>query len=339
MKNPTVRIAPAARRAIKTFIAAVVGVVVVQAGVSSAQSTGNFPTRALRIIVPVAAGGNVDIVARAVAQGLSERFGQQVVVENRPSASSLVGTQAVAKSPADGYTLLAIANTFVSAPAIVAAPGYDPVKDFHGVTLTCRIPMVLVVNPNLPVRNVRELIALAKAQPGAVTYATSGNGSTGHIAAEMFSRQANVKMLHIPYKGNAQSLTDLVGGQVMVMFDQVSTSVPFVNAGKLRPIGVTTRTRAAVFPDVPTIDEAGLKGYEDVTFNGIMAPTGVPRDVMERLQIEVTKVLAVPELKKRYIDRGIELAASRSPDEFSAYIKTQVENYTRIARDAGIKAD
>ena len=339
MKNPTVRIAPAARRAIKTIIAAVVGVVVVQAGVSSAQSTGNFPTRALRIIVPVAAGGNVDIVARAVAQGLSERFGQQVVVENRPSASSLVGTQAVAKSPADGYTLLAIANTFVSAPAIVAAPGYDPVKDFHGVTLTCRIPMVLVVNPNLPVRNVRELIALAKAQPGAVTYATSGNGSTGHIAAEMFSRQANVKMLHIPYKGNAQSLTDLVGGQVMVMFDQVSTSVPFVNAGKLRPIGVTTRTRAAVFPDVPTIDEAGLKGYEDVTFNGIMAPTGVPRDVMERLQIEVTKVLAVPELKKRYIDRGIELAASRSPDEFSAYIKTQVENYTRIARDAGIKAD
>jgi tripartite-type tricarboxylate transporter receptor subunit TctC len=199
--------------------------------------------------------------------------------------------------------------------------------------------MVLVVNPSLPVRSVKELIALAKAQPGAVTYATSGNGSTGHIAAEMFSRQANVKMLHIPYKGNAQSLTDLVGGQVMIMFDQVSTSVPFVNAGKLRPIGVTTRTRAAVFPDVPTIDEAGLKGYEDVTFNGIMAPTGVPRDVMERLQSEIAKVLAVPELKKRYADRGIELAASRTPEEFSAYIKTQVENYTRIARDAGIKAD
>ena len=320
-------------------VAAAAGLLAMQSGVASAQSTGNYPTRALRIIVPVAAGGNVDIVARAVAQGLGERFGQQVVVENRPSASSLVGTQAVAKSPADGYTLLAIANTFVSAPAIVSAPGYDPVKDFQGVTLTCRIPMVLVVNPSLPVRNVKELIALAKAQPGAVTYATSGNGSTGHIAAEMFSRQANIKMLHIPYKGNAQSLTDLVGGQVMIMFDQVSTSVPFVNAGKLRPIGVTTRTRAAVFPDVPTIDEAGLKGYDDVTFNGIMAPTGVPRDVMERLQIEIAKVLAVPELKKRYADRGIELAASRTPEEFSAYIKTQVENYTRIARDAGIKAD
>lgn len=315
------------------------GIVVAHAGVASAQSSGNFPARALRIIVPVAAGGNVDIVARAVGQGLSERFGQQVVVENRPSASSLVGTQAVAKAPADGYTLLAIANTFVSAPAIVSAPGYDPVKDFHGVTLTCRIPMVLVVNPNLPVHNVRELIALAKAQPGAVTYATSGNGSTGHIAAEMFSRQAKVKMLHIPYKGNAQSLTDLVGGQVMIMFDQVSTSVPFVGAGKLRPIGVTTRTRAAVFPDVPTIDESGLKGYEDVTFNGIMAPAGVPREILERLQTEIAKVLAVPELKKRYADRGIELAASRTPEEFSAYIKTQVENYTRIAHDAGIKAD
>ncbi len=300
---------------------------------------GTFPARALRIIVPVAAGGNVDIVARAIAQGLSERVGQQVIVENRPSASSLVGTQAVAKAAADGYTLLAIANTFVSAPAIVSAPGYEPVKDFTGVTLTCRIPMVLVVNPSLPVRSVKELIALAKAKPGAVTYATSGNGSTGHIAAEIFSRQAGVKMLNIPYKGNAQSLTDLVGGQVMIMFDQVSTSAPFVNAGKLRPIGVTTRTRSALFPDVPTIDEAGLKGYEDVTFNGIMAPTGVPRDAVERLHAEIAKVLAVPELKKRYLERGIELDASRTPDEFTAYIKSQVENYARIARDAGIKAD
>ena len=320
-------------------ITAACGLIALQSGLAHAQATGNFPARALRIIVPVAAGGNVDIVARAVAQGLGERVGHQVVVENRPSASSLVGTQAVAKSPADGYTLLAIANTFVSAPAIVSAPGYDPVKDFAGVTLTCRIPMVLVVNPGLPVRSVKELIALAKARPGAVTYATSGNGSTGHIAAEIFSRQAGVKMLHIPYKGNSQSLTDLVGGQVMIMFDQVSTSAPFVNAGKLRPIGVTTRTRSALFPDVPTIDEAGLKGYEDVTFNGIMAPAGVPRDALERLQSEIAKVLAVPELRKRYLERGIELEASRTPDEFSAYIKSQVENYARIARDAGIKAD
>jgi tripartite-type tricarboxylate transporter receptor subunit TctC len=324
---------------IRILITAACGLIALHAGTAHAQATGNFPARALRIVVPVAAGGNVDIVARAVAQGLGERVGHQVVVENRPSASSLVGTQAVAKSPADGYTLLAIANTFVSAPAIVSAPGYDPVKDFTGVTLTCRIPMVLVVNPALPVRSVKELIALAKARPGAVTYATSGNGSTGHIAAEIFSRQAGVKMLHIPYKGNSQSLTDLVGGQVMIMFDQVSTSAPFVNAGKLRPIGVTTRTRSALFPDVPTIDEAGLKGYEDVTFNGIMAPIGVPRDALERLQSEIAKVLAVPELRKRYLERGIELEASRTPDEFSAYIKSQVENYARIARDAGIKAD
>jgi tripartite-type tricarboxylate transporter receptor subunit TctC len=316
---------------------AAAAVLALQSGPLYAQ--GNFPSRAVRIIVPVAAGGNVDIVARAIAQGLSERVGQQVLVENRPSASSLVGTQVVAKAPADGYTLLAIANTFVSAPAIVSAPGYDPVKDFTGVTLTCRIPMVLVVNPSFPVRSVQELIALAKAKPGAITYATSGNGSTGHIAAEIFSRQAGVKMLNIPYKGNAQSLTDLVGGQVMIMFDQVSTSAPFVNAGKLRPIGVTTRTRSALFPDVPTIDEAGLKGYEDVTFNGIMAPAGAPKEAVERLHTEFAKVLAVPELRKRYLERGIEIDASRTPEEFTAYIKAQVENYSRIARDAGIKAD
>lgn len=323
----------------KTFIGAAGVLFALQVITVYAQSTGNFPARAVRIIVPVGAGGTVDMTARVVAQGLTERMGQQVIVENRPGASSLVGTQAVARAPADGYTLLAMANTFVSTPAVVAAPGYDPIKDFTGVTQACRVSMVLVVNPALPVRSVKELIALAKAQPGAVSYASSGNGSTHHIAAEIFSAQTGVKMLHIPYKGSAQSLIQLVGGQVMIFFDQVSTSAPFVESGKLRPIGVTTRTRSALFPGVPTIEEAGLPGYEYVTFIGLMAPAGVPRDALARLHSEITQVLAVPELRKRHLERGIELETSRTPDEFTAYIKSQVEIAARIARAAGIKPE
>ena len=298
-----------------------------------------YPTKSVRIIVPVAAGGNLDIVARTLAQRFTESFGHQVIVDNRPSASSLVGTQLVAKSPPDGYTLLAIANTFASASGIVTGAGYDPVKDFVGVSLTARIPMVLVVNPNLPVHSVKELIALAKKRRGELAYASAGTGSTGHIAAEMFSRQAGIQMLHVPYKGNAQSLVDLIGGQVMLMFDQISTSAPHIRAARLRPLAVTTRTRAALFPDLPTIDEAGLRGFEDVTFNGIMAPAGAPPAVLNRVHAEVVKAVKVSEVRKRFDDQGIELAASVSPDEFTAYIKGEVAKYAKLAKEAGIRAD
>jgi tripartite-type tricarboxylate transporter receptor subunit TctC len=306
---------------------------------SAQPSAPQYPTKPVRIIVPVAAAGNVDIVARTFAQRFSESFGHQVIVDNRPGASSLVGTQMVAKSPPDGYTLLAMANTFASAPGIVTNPGYDPVKDFVGVTQTCRIPMVLVVNPNLPVHSVKELIALAKKQPGELSYATSGSGSTGHIAAEMFSRQAGVKMLHVPYKGNSQSLIDLIGGQVMVMFDQISTSTPHIRANKIRPLAVTTRTRAPIFPNLPTVDEAGLRGFEDVTFNGLMAPAGTPAAILNRLHAEVAKGVKLPEIRKRFDDQGIELVASATPEAFTAYIKAEVEKYAKLAKEAGIKAD
>ena len=298
-----------------------------------------YPTKPLRIIVPVAAGGNVDIVARTLAAKFTESLGHQVLVDNRPSASSLVGTQLVAKSPPDGYTLLAIANTFASAPGIVASAGYDPVKDFVGVSQTARIPMVLDVNPSLPVKTVKELIALARARPGQLAYASSGTGSTGHIAAELFSRQAGVKMLHVPYKGNAQSLVDLIGGQVMVMFDQISTSTPHIRAGKIRPLGVTTLTRAPLFPDIPTIDEAGVKGFEDVTFNGLMAPAGTPPAIVARLHGEVAKAVKQPDVRKRFDDQGIELAASASAEQFTAYIKSESAKYAKLAKEAGIRAD
>src|SRR6266705_1719173 len=217
--------------------------------VALAQSAADYPHRPIRIIVPLAAGGNVDIVARTLADQVSKSLGQPVLVENRPGASSLVGTQLVAKSAADGYTLLAIANTFATVPLIVPNPGYDPLKDFAGVTLTCLVPQVLVVNPSLPAQSVKELIALARARPGEISYASSGNGSTGHMAAELFNRQAGVKMLHVPYKGNSQAIVDVISGQVKMMFDQVSTSAPQIRAGKLRALAVTSSKRSPLLPE------------------------------------------------------------------------------------------
>jgi len=297
-----------------------------------------YPSRPVRIIVPLVPGGNLDIVARAVGQRLGEGLGQQVIVENRPGASSLVGTQYVAKSAADGYTLLAMANTFASVPSVIASPGYDPVKDFTGVTLTCKVAQVLVVTPALPVKSVKELIALAKARPGELSYGSSGNGSTGHFAAELFNQKAGLKMLHVPYKGNAQALIDIIAGQVMMMYDQVSTSHPHVKAGKLKALAVTSSTRSSLFPDLPTVDEAGVKGYEAITYNGLLAPAGTPREVLVRLQSEVAKAVAVPAMRTSFLDRGVELAASSSPDEFTTYIRNDVAASAKLARNAGIKA-
>jgi tripartite-type tricarboxylate transporter receptor subunit TctC len=304
-----------------------------------AQSSADYPHRAIRIVVPLSAGGNVDIVARTVAEQISKSLGQAVIVENKPGASSLVGTQFVAKSAPDGYTLLAIANTFATVPLVVPNPGYDPLKDFAGITLTCLVPQVLIANPALPVRSVKELIALARSQPGRLSYASSGNGSTGHMAAELFSSQAGVKMLHVPYKGNSQALVDVIGGQVTMMFDQVSTSAPQIKADKVRALAVTSLARSPLLPEVPTLDEAGVPGYEDITFNGLVAPAATPREILARVNRAVAEAVRTPDLHKRFIERGIELVASGSPEEFTDYLKAEVEKKTRLAREAGIKPE
>ncbi len=307
--------------------------------VALTQSAADYPHRAIRIIVPLAAGGNVDIVARTLADQVSKSLGQAVLVENRPGASSLLGTQFVARSAPDGYTVLAVANTFATVPLIVANPGYDPMKDFTGITLTCLVPQVLVVNPALPAQSVKELVALAKSQPGKISYASSGNGSTGHMAAELFNRQAGVTMLHVPYKGNSQALIDVISGQVAMMFDQVSTSTPQIKAGKVRAIAVTSLKRSPLLPDVPTVDESGVPGYEDITFNGLVAPAGTPREVLVRLQQAVAQAVGDAELYRRFIERGVELKASGSPEEFTDHIKAEFEKKGRLAREAGIKSE
>jgi tripartite-type tricarboxylate transporter receptor subunit TctC len=299
----------------------------------------DYPSKPIRLIVPVAAGGNQEITARAVAEEMSKGLGQQIIVESRPSSSALIGTQLVAHAAPDGYTLLSVSTTFARAPVLVASAGYDPVKDFAGVSLISRIPLVLVVNPTILASSVAELIALAKAKPGELSYATSGIGSTGHVAQEVFNRMAGISMLHVPYKGNAQALVDLLGGQVGVMFDQLSTSLPHVRSGKLRALGVSSRTRSPLLPEVPTIDESGLKGFEDVTWNAILAPAATPRPIIERLHREIVRAVAVPQLRARFLDRAIELAASSSPEEATAYVKSEVAAFAKLAKETGLKAE
>ena len=309
------------------------------AGLAGGLAAQPYPAKPVRIIVPLAPGGNVDIVARSIAQQLTDSLGQQVIVENRPGASSLVGTQLAAKAPPDGYTLLAVANTFAMVPSIVSNPGYDPLRDFSAITQTCLVPQVLVVNPSLPVKSVKELIALAKAKPGELSYATSGPGGTGHMATELFNRQVGIRMLHIPYKGNAQAIIDVIGGQVPLMFDQISTSDPYIRSGKLRALAVTSKTRSPLFPNLPTIDESGAPGYEDITFNGLVAPAGTPREIILRVNEEVGKAVRVPALSKRFLERGVELKSSATPEEFAALIKAEFDKKAKLAREAGIKID
>lgn len=308
--------------------------------ITQAQDTANYPNRPVKIIVPVAPGGTVDMVARAIAEALTKALGQQVIVENKPGASSLLGTNFVAKSAPDGYTLLAHSTTFVTAPVLLKNAGYDPFKDFIPITVTCQIPMVLVVNPDkIAARNVKDFIALAQAQPKFYAYASSGNGSTGHIAAELFSSAAGVSYLHVPYKGNAQSMVDLLGGQIPFMFDQVSTSAQYILTGKIAAIGVTSKTRSAILPDVPTLDESGLAGFEDTTFNGLFAPAGTPAPIINRLHTELTKILQSPELVKQFMTKGVELGASPTPEQFKQYLAQQTSRYQELARSAKITAD
>jgi len=290
----------------------------------------------IRFINPVAPGGNQDIIARAIAEQLARALGQQVVVESRAGVSGTVGTRYAKAAAPDGYTILTISNTFPRTPAVMADAGYDALKDFVPISQTADVPLVLVVNPALPVKTVQELIALAKRRPGEITSAASGVGSTGHVATEMFSRRAGIKVLHVQYKGAAPAVVDLVGGHVMMRFDQVTTSLAFIRSERLRALAVTTRTRSPVLPEVPTLDESGLKGFHDSTFNGLVAPAGTPREVVERLHGEVVKAVAIPELRSRFQDQGIELIASKSPEAFGAFLRNEIEEFTRLARQAGI---
>ena len=314
---------------------ALCGIAAVQTQHTQAQ---NYPARPIRLIVSVQPGGNLDLIGRAVADKVSEGLGQRMFVENRPGANSTIGFGSAARAAPDGYTFIMVAQSALVAAKMMRNPPYDPVRDFAGVSLIATLQQMLVVHPSLPVTSVQEFIALAKARPGELNAATSGNGSGSHLALELFSRMAGVRIMRIPYNGDGPAIIDLLGGQVPVKFDNLSTSLQHVRGGKLRALGVTSATRSALLPAVPAISET-LPGFQASIFNGMLAPPATPPEILARVHAEIVKFVNTPEIRTRYASQGTELQASATPAQFSAYIKSEYARWAKVLDDAGIKAE
>lgn len=310
----------------------------VSLSIASALHAEQYPSRPLRFVVPGPAGGTTDILARAIGQKLSEALGQQVVIDNRPGASGIIGTEIVAKAQPDGYTMILVASSFVINPGIRKKLPYDTVRDLGPVTLVAMVPLVLVVNPALPVKAVKGLIAFARSKPGGINYGSGGSGTSSHLAAELFNVMADTQIVHVPYKGVATALPDLMAGRISVMYPNVPLVLPQINAGKLRALGVTTARRVATLPDVPTISEAGLPGYEVSPPYGILVPARTPKKIVERLNREILKALHTSEIKERMSAEGAVLIGT-SPQEYTAYIKTEIAKWAKVTQRAGARVD
>ena len=295
-----------------------------------------FPEKAVRLVVPFAAGGGTDIIARIMAQKLSDDWGRNVVVDNRPGGGTVIGSELVARSTPDGYTLLLTANPHSSNPALVAKLPYDTARDFSAVTMAAAAPLLLVVHPTLPARTVQELIAYAKTRPNPLTYASSGNGGPQHLAGELFKYLTGVALLHVPYKGGAPALTDLLGGQVQLSFASLLTSLPHIRVGRLRALGLTSSQRLETNPEIPTVAEAGVPGFEYLTWYGVFAPGATSRPLVAKIQQDMARVLTSPEIKERLARDGVQ-AVGNKPDEFASFIKKEIEKATQLIRMAGIK--
>jgi tripartite-type tricarboxylate transporter receptor subunit TctC len=296
----------------------------------------SFPNRPLRMIVGFAAGGSTDIIARLVAQKLSEALQQPVVVENRTGANGNIAAEATAKAQPDGHTMLVAANGLTINASLYKQLPYDPVRDFSPITQVAFIPNVLVVHPSLPVRSVKEFIALARANPGQLTHGSSGTGSPGHLAGEVFKITTRVQFLHVAYKSSAQALIDLLGGHLQLAFPTTFVAMPHIKSGRLRALGVTSSRRSRSLPQTPTIAESGVAGYEVVGFYGIVAPAGVPQEIVARLNSEITKVLRAPDVQERLARDGAEPVGS-SAEEFRAYIEADVRKWAQVIAASGIR--
>ena len=297
-----------------------------------------WPAKPVKIVVPFAAGGPADIYARAIGEKLSTALGQPFVVENKPGGGSIVGTDFAAKSPADGYTLLMMSNTHTVNESLVPDRPFQLMRDFVPVAPVNYSDLVLVAHPSVPVATLKELIAMAKAKPGAMNYASSGNGTPYHMAGELFKAMAGVDILHVPYKGSSGARTDLLGGQVQMMFDAITTMGPQVLAGKLKALGTTGKARSPVLPEVPTVSEAGVPGYEAVIWLGIMAPAATPKPVVEKLNAEITRIANSPEMREAWGKQGA-VAMSMSTEEFARYMREDIDKWARIVKLSGAKPD
>jgi len=304
---------------------------------ATAQTAANYPVKPVRFVVPFVAGGPTDIQGRMLGEKLSQRLGQQFVIDNRGGAGGNIGMELTAKSPPDGYTIvIATVGTWAVNPHLYKLP-FDVVKDFAPITQVSTSPGVLVVHPSVPAKSVKELIAIAKARPGELNYGSSGVGGFGHICGELFTLMSGTKMTHIPYKSSAPSLTDVMSGQIQVLFNNMIATVPYVKANRIRALATTGAQRSPALPDLPTISESGLKGYENSSWSAVATTAGTPKPIIDRLHRELVEILKSPDIQQKHADVGAEVIAS-TPEQFHAYLKAEVAKFEKLVKAAGIKA-
>jgi tripartite-type tricarboxylate transporter receptor subunit TctC len=308
------------------------------ASLAPAAAAQTYPAKAIRIVVPFPAGGTSDILSRAVGQKLTEEWKQPVIVDNRPGASANIGADIVVKSPPDGYTLLCASTIHTINPSLYSKLSYDPVRDFTPITLIAATSQVLAVHPSVPVKTVKEFIVYAKKRPGELHYSSAGNGSQPHLTAEMFKSRTGIDIVHVPYKGAPPQLADLIAGHVALTFATSPTAVPQVRAGKLRALAVSTLKRISALPEVPTIDESGLRGFDASGANGLVGPAGMPPAIVERLNAAVVRIVKDPAMSKYLSDQGAE-PWTTTPGEYAAYIKSEVAKWAKAVKDSGARID
>ena len=308
------------------------------ASITVAHAQG-YPSKPIRWIVPFPPGGGTDVISRTLAQKLTESWGQQVIADNRPGSGGTIGLAAAAKLPPDGYNVVLgqLANVAI-APALYAKLPYDPVKDFTPVTLALKSPLILVAHPSFPAKNVKELIAVAKAKPESVTFGSPGNGTTGHLGTEIIKTAGRVKMTHIPYKGATPAFTGLLGGEIAIYLSSIQPAIPMLKAGRVKALGVTSATRIASLPDVPTIAETGLPGYEVTNWYGVMVPAGVPKEVLTKLHGELARILKLPDVQQRFQAEGGDTTPD-TPEQFAAFIRNEITKWGKAVRESGAKVD
>lgn len=297
----------------------------------------NYPSKTVRLVVPFAAGGSTDIMGRLIAQKLSALWGQQVVVDNRPGGSTVIGTDIVAKSAPDGHTLLVTPAPFTIVPSLMPKLPYDPAKDFEPITLINTTPLVIIVHPGVPAKNVKELIALAKARPGMLNFGSSGSGGSNHLAGELFNAMANVKIVHVPYKGNGPAMTDLIGGHIDMAYNGLTSALQHIKSGKLRGLAVTSLKRTAALPEMPTVDESGVKGFQAIAWNGLTGPAGMPKAAVTRIAADVANMMKSPELATFLTAEGSDPVGS-STAEYARFLQEEAAKWKKVIARAGIKS-
>ena len=298
----------------------------------------SWPTKPVRMIIAFPPGGPTDLVSRVLAQKLSEQLGQQVIVDNKPGAGGNIAAELAAKAAPDGYTIFYNTSAIVIGPALYGKVNYDTLKDFTPVLLTASVPMVLVVNPQLPARSVKEFVDLAKTRSGALNYSSSGTGTITHLASAMMSTQTGIQTQHIPYKGSAPGLVDLASGQTQFMIDTINTVLPYVRDNRLRGLAVTSAKRSPVLPDLPTLAEAGISGFEAAAWQGIVVPTGTPNEIVQKLNAEVNKALTHPDIRSRLAAQGADILGG-TPAEYAAYLRSEMPRWAKAVKDSGAKAE